>query len=506
MNMLANILGRGAMAMGYDMGDTSHTRRDLGWGKRNPIDEDAILKDGSRQTIRQKALDQWRNNPVAAGVCDRISSFAIGHTGLRPQAMTSDDAWNTAAEDWWNYQYAPNCDSRGRLSMWRMQWQAVSCRPTMGGLYFQKLSDGTVRPIEPERIRDPQKQENRAGFVDGVKVDPKTGRILGYMIHARDKNGGFGGEHEERFVDAENVIPAIRPAGRPDQVREIPDFASLGNSMQDTHEANQYTLATMKTQSKPVGALTKGGGVGTNSSPRGSAATVTGERQRFQMESLEVMLLNPGETLNMTTSPTPGNNHIAYMQMQYGLQAAGIDYPYEFFTLDFTHCDYSRMKAVLLLINKASRNWQAWASEWLTNWWLWRVAMAMRTGELPEAPVDPKTGRSEWWLVDWQAPEELWIDRQESAQADLLEWQMRQGSLSEFARRRGKDFEDNLRSQARDYKLTRRIEIEEEVPTGTLEPKMQIPGQQDPNAKTIPETTTQKQAAIDAAAKDKADP
>lgn len=481
MNILANILGRGAVALGYDMGDSAHVRRDLGFGKSNPIDEDGLLRDGTRQVIRQKALDQWRNNPVAAGVCDRIASFAVGSTGLRPQAMTSDEKWNTSAEDWWNYIYGPSCDSRGRLTMWRLQWQAISNRPTMGGVYWQLLNDGTVRPIEPERIRNPQDKQNAAGYTEGVKVDPTTGRVLGYMVHARDEHGGFSGKHAEVFVRAERMIPVIRPPGRPDQVREIPDFAPLGNCMQDTHEANVYTLNAMKTQSKPVASLTKGGGVGTNSGPRGSAGLVTGERQRFQLDTLEVLQLNAGESLNMTSSPTPGSNHIPYMQMQYGLQAAGIDYPYEFFTLDFTRCDYSRMKAVLLLVNKASRNWQAWLKESLTKLWVWRVALAIDRRELPPAPLDDN-GASEWWLMDWQAPEELWIDRQESAQADLLEYQMNQGSLSEFARRRGKDYDDNLRAKARDYKKRLAIATEEGVPAEVLEPQMQIPGQQAPGA------------------------
>lgn len=476
MNILAKTLGRAALALGYDMGDSSHVRRDLGFGKRMPIDEDSlVVGDKTRENIRQKAIDQIRNNPVAAGVCERIASFAVGPTGLRPQALTTDEKWNEAAEDWWNYVFAPNCDSRGRQSLWRLQWQAVSLRPSMGGVYWQLVSDGSVRPIEPERIRDP-KDNKGAIYTDGVKVDRNTGRILGYLIHGRDDRGGFSGDHQTQFVTSENVIPVIRPPWRPDQVREIPDFAALGNALQDVHEANVYTLNTMKTQSKPVGSLTKGGGVGTNSGPRGSASITVGERQRFQMDSLEVLMLNPGETLNFTSSQTPGNMHIPYMQMQYGLMASGIDYPYEFFTLDFTKCDYSRMKAVLLLINKASRNWQAWLKESLYRLWVWRIAKAMADGDLPPAPVDD-LGRSQWNLIDWQAPEELWIDRQESAQADTLEWQMRQGSLSDFARRRGKDLADILRAQARDIKLTRRVEKEEGVPEGSLEPKMQIPGQ-----------------------------
>lgn len=473
MSFLGRIFGRG-----YDAGESSHVRQDLGYGRRQPCDEDGMTtKDGSLEITRQKAIDLRRNGGPVSGVCDRIASFAVGATGLRPIALTSDERWNTAAEDWWNYVYGPGCDFRRRVTMWQMQWQAVSLRPVMGGMYWQLMDDGTIRPIEPERIRNPSKKEDQANCADGVKVDADTGRILGYWIHGRDKDGGFGSGHSETYVPADKIISVIRPAWRPDQVREVPDFACIVPHLQDLAEANRYTLNTMKTQSKPVGFLETQGGAGVNSMPRGMTRTV-GERKRFQLDNLEIMHLNQGEKMNLTASPTPGSQHIPYMQMQYGLSSGGIDYPYEFFTLDFTKCDYSRMKAVLLLVNKASRNWQAWLAESLTKLWTWRIAMAMNRKELPPAPMG-KDGKSQWRLIDWQAPEELWIDRQESAQADMLEFQMRQGSMSQFASRRGKDYEDILRKQARDYKLAARVEQEEGVPVGSLQPKVQIPGQTD---------------------------
>jgi capsid protein len=434
-----------------------------------------VLPDGSLELTRQKAIDLRRNGGTTSGVCDRIASFAVGATGLRPIALTSDESWNTAAEDWWNYVYGPACDFRSRVSMWQFQWQAISLRPVMGGVYWMLMDNGTVRPIEPERIRNPAKIEDQAGCMDGVKVDNETGRILGYWVHGRDKDGQFGAGHSETFVAADKIIPVIRPPWRPDQVREIPDFAPIVPHLQDLAEANRYTLNTMKTQSKPFGFLETAGGGGANSLPRGATRTV-GERKRFQLDLLEIMHLNQGEKMNLSVSPTPGSQHIPYMQMQYGLASGGIDYPYEFFTLDFTKCDYARMKAVLLLVNKASRNWQAWLAESLTKLWQWRIGMAMNRRELPQAPVG-KDGKSEWRLIDWQAPEEMWIDRQESAQADVLEFQMRQVSMSGAARRRGKDYSDILRQQARDYKLEEQIAKEEGVSSDVLHPKVQIPGQ-----------------------------
>jgi capsid protein len=164
------------------------------------------------------------------------------------------------------------------------------------------------------------------------------------------------------------------------------------------------------------------------------------------------------------------------MQMQAGLAAAGISYPYEFYTYDFTKCDYSRMVAVFGLINNSTRIWQAWLAESLYKLYVWRIAMAIRDGDIPPAPVG-SNGKSEWCLVDWQSPEGLIVDRQKDIQSDTLEFQMRQNSMSAVARRRGKDYSDILRQQARDWKTEERIAQEEGVDPELMHPKAQIPGQ-----------------------------
>lgn len=469
---------------GWDAGESSHVRSDLGWSRSQPCDEDNMIgPDKTREISSLKAIDLMRNGQDN-GVCNRIAQFAIGSTGLRPQALTSDDKWNSIVEDWWNYVYSPSCDSRGRISMWRMQWQAVALRPTMGGVYWQLLSNGKIRPIETERIRNPKAEKDRTNSFEGVKTDPATGAIVGYWVHSRDKNGGFSGDHVETFVKAENMIPVIAPPWRPDQVREMPDFASIVPHMKDLSEANKYTLNTMKTQSKLFAWLASATGGPLGGSRNSNPTNIVNQRKSFQLDALEVLHLNPGETLNMGSSPTPSPTHIPYMQMQAGLAAAGINYPYEFYTYDFSKCDFSRMRAVVGLINRSSEIWRTWLAESLHKLYVWRVAMAIRDKEIPAAPVDDD-GKSEWMLVDWQAPEDIAIDRQAEIQSDTLEFQMRQNSMSSIARRRGKDYSDVLRQQARDWKLEEKIAEEEGVPSFLIHPKAQIPGQTESNAGPI---------------------
>jgi lambda family phage portal protein len=464
-------------SQGYDAGDrSSRYRKDLGWDRRTPRDEDSMLKDGSRELIRQRCANLRRNNAVVAGVCNRIASFVVGG-GIIPQARTSDNAWNKAAEQWWR-EWSARCDVRGRQNLRQIQWMASGLRPSHGGLYIQLLKSGQIRPIETERIRDPQDIKQREGVIEGVKIDPTSGEALKYCVHTRDKGGAFTQKHNETWISADDVLPVITPAWRPDQVREIPDLAPVVPHLQDIHEMNQHTLNTAKAQSMVLGFLKKQGGMGLNSLPRGSnvASPSVGARQTFQFDWGQMLEGFPGDDLDMKVSPTPNAQHIPYMQMQLGLCAAALDFPYEFFTLDFSKCDYSRFKGVLLWVNKTCRPWRTWLNDSLNQRiWNWRIAMAIGDGELDPAPVD-KRGVSEWMHVEWQAPEEPWVDRQEANQADMMEWQLGLGTVSEFAKRRGKDLEEVLREKAANIQLSHKIEKEFDLPIGTLI-KAQIPGQ-----------------------------
>jgi len=496
-NIFTGLWGK-MFARGYDAGDSNRMRKDLGWDRRTSTDEDSLLKDGTLELMRQKATDLRRNNAVVAGVCDRLSLFTVGSTGIIPQAKTSDTGWNRAAEQFWA-EWSSRCDSRRRVNLLCFQSQAVSLRPTHGGLYFQKLSDGTIRPIETERIRNPVDKTEAKSFVDGVRVDPMTGQIDAYCVHSRDDSGAFTMKHAEAKIPAQEVIPVIRNPWRPDQIREVPDFAPIIPTLQDIHEMNQYTLNSAKIQSMVIGFLKKQGGGALNSLPRGSTPTV-GKRQTFQMDWGEIMEGFPGDDLDMKSSPTPSSNHIPYIKMQLALCSSALSMPYEFFTLDLSGLDYSRMKGLLLFINFATRPWKKWLIDsMLTPMWNWRIAMEMgKRGSLRKAPS--KSGMSEWNMVDWQAPEEPWIDRQEAMQSDILEIQAGMSTFGQAAKRRGKDLETLWRDKAEEEILRQQLAQEYKLPPDTIS-KMQIPGQTEPAEQPEPEEKEEEPEEKDGEAK-----
>lgn len=467
-------------ALGYDSGESSRMRQDLGWSRATSRDEDSLVSDGTRELTRQNAANLRRNNPIIAGIGSRIASYCVP---LIPQAQTKSTEWNKLAEDWWLNQYSGSCDVRQRATMFDIQWLATSIRPTHGGLYLEMLENGQVRPIECERIRDPQDKKPDDGYTDGVRVDPGTGIVLGYRVHGRGKDGTFGGKHEERFIPREQMIPLITPPWRPDMVREMPDLSAIVPAFQDVHEANKYQLNTFKAQSQIIAALKKLGGAGSNSLPRGSTSPAPGQRQTFKTEWGQVMEMFPNEDLDLKVSPTPGAQHIPYMKLQIMLAGTALDFPYEFWTLDFSNADFSRQKAILRMVYKTvNRSWVPWLRSGMQRWWNWRIAKAIKDGVLPPAPTEKNAAGmdvSQWYRVEWHAPEEIVTDRQEANQADLMEYQLGITPLSMIVKRRGPaSLEDRLRMKAEDETLIDRVSAETGVPRERLVKDVVIPGQQ----------------------------
>lgn len=464
------------LGIGYDAGETSRYRRDMGWGRLTPKDEDSYVSaDRTREWIRLKGADLRRNNATVAGLCERLETFFVG-TGIRPQARTTDSKWNKTAEQFWQ-QWALTCDIRQADNFYDLQAITVGCRPTQGGLYFELLDNGQIRPIECERIRNPTDTEKAKQFVDGVKYDAATGIVLGYWVHGRDADGSFNGPHKESFIPRENMVAAVRRPWRADMRREIPDLAPIIPTLTDFHEMDTYVRNTAKNRAMVIGFLKRTNGQAPNMQPRNAVAQTVNQRDTWRTDWGQMHTMFPNEDVVFPTINMPDPNTIPFMKMELLLASSAMNLPYEFFTMDFSSLDFSRQKGVMLIVNTV-RN--VWIRSWLNprmnqRIWNWRIAKAIKNKELPPAPIDER-GVSQWWKVEWQGDQELNLDRQNANQSDVIEWQMGLEPLSAAASRRGRDLEETLKEKARIMTMAAAIEKENGLPPGSLI-NAQIPGQ-----------------------------
>jgi lambda family phage portal protein len=441
----------GIWALGYDAAIKTRKRRDLPYGRTMGRDEDKYIGSTDRNMIRQKCLDMRRNDGLVAGIVTRFADNVVG-SGIYPQAKTSSREWNDQAESYW-YEWCKIADSRGRLNMSQMQRLAVQMRMLAGDMGFILTAGGQIQPIESERIVTPNdKKESDSLIVDGVEIDPATGRETKFYVFQRDGNGRVDPAGKYATISAYDMIFMANPF-RFDQVRGIPDLASVVTSVQDIKEIGDATLQKAKTDAMRAWAIysDNAGSIG-NLGARG-VDNEPGATNYEKFEDGMTYYLAPGEKAESLESKTPGSQYLPYMEYNLRLIGSALGIPYEFVLLDFSKGSYSSSRAALLQTYRTFTGWQEWLRDsFLQRVWNWKIAKAIKEKALPPPPKD-KAGVSEWYKVEWQFPEFGWVDPQNESAANKQDYQMGITTLSALTRKKGRDVEDVFTEKAGEIAL-----------------------------------------------------
>jgi capsid protein len=186
-----------------------------------------------------------------------------------------------------------------------------------------------------------------------------------------------------------------------------------------------------------------------------------------KVETGEIHYLRPNEALEEIGSSTPGGAFDPFVEKCLRLIGAALGLPYEFVLLDFSRGSFSSSRAALLQTYRTFQTWQQWLQQSLLQpVWNWRIAKAIKAGELRPAPVDSR-GVSQWYRVQWQTPEFGWVDPQNEAQANILEITSGASSLTQWVRKKGGDAEEMLAEKGRDIANAARIAAEINAEHGT---------------------------------------
>jgi lambda family phage portal protein len=448
-------------------------------------DEDKAAGSHGREQLRLECRDLRRNNALIAGLCERFADNVVG-PGIHPQAKTESPEWNQRAEDYWR-EWCKVCDVRQRVDMREIQRLAVQMRLLAGEVAIILTDGGQLQPIEPDRICTPGKldADQRKNVVDGFRVEPRTGMVMGAYVLPRDGNGSVDEAADYDYIARENLIHLTRPF-RFDQVRGIPDFAPVINSLVDWQALNQSTLNSAQKQAMTSHVIKKDGGVGSIGARLGDQSV--GEVRFEKFEDGQNYYMKPGEDVIPLGVTQPGASFMAYSEMLLRIIGAALGLPYEFLLLDFSKGSYSSSRAALLQTYRTFTSWQEWIDRAMQRTWNWRIAKAIKAGELPQAPLDAR-GISQWYRVQWSHPEWEWVDPQNQQQSDLMAFQLGSKSHSEITRKRGRDTEEVLRDKAKDMQTAARLESEYGLAPGSLI-NAQIPGQTQPVAQQQPEGAT----------------
>lgn len=460
----------GGWGGGYEGSTDSRLRNQRAYQRSYARDEDSHIGAYYRGTLRLEARDMRRNYGLVFGACNRFASLVCG-SGINPQAKTSDPDWNRAAEAYWT-EWVKIADARGRLTLNEMLQLVVKARLLDGECGFVLTDAGRLQPIESERIATPSGKENMIegkNVCQGIEIDP-IGIPQAYWVCARQPNGQIDRNEKTATRVATNDFIHIAQVERFDQLRGVPELASVIAYLRDMQELQTATLNKAKLDALKAWAIYSDAAVGPMSlGPRNvtpTGATMADIRVE-KNEAGENWYLEKGAKIESMASGTP---HSTYKDFDIGLMkkvAAALSMPYEILMLDGSGSNFSSARAALILAYQTIGIWQQWTIDrFLQRVWNWRIAKAVKYGQLPRPPL--RDGVSEWFRVEWVPPPSEWIDPARESQANRIDWELGTRTLTMLARQRGRDAEDMLAEKARDLEMAAALEKKHGLQPGSL--------------------------------------
>jgi capsid protein len=460
----------GTWCLGYDAAyPVSSGFPMLNWGEQVPRSEDALVGVWDQRQLRQICKRLYRNCDIVRIGVNRMADHVCGAHGFMPDARSSDQAWNIAAERDWarKARFASDDDRMSDAEISRM---LERCYWTDGDAFIVRTENGR-RCYEGENCFTPDKLKTDKSIINGVRLDPQ-GRPVGYYIHERGTDGGFGGENKFKFIPVESCYHWFEPY-RFAMYRGIPGMAPCVDTMRHISDGTQAVLRKWQQDGiltwllKTAGGVNKLGGMigrSEQNRPQGN-----GKPQYIQMDKGgQILVLDSmhAEGLESFESKTPGQQFEPFVVFNIRKFCAVLGLPYEFIMLDASKGNFSQAVFGVPLAKRTLEVRQAHHSKPLTWWWNIQTSEAMAAGEIPDAPIDEQ-GRSEWDLVEWVPPSMEWASPQREASAENLQLASGRKTFGGMAREVGERLEDLWVRRAREaalrIKIAKQISAEEGV-------------------------------------------
>jgi len=436
--------------IGYEASDFGREGWNPAWNRARMADEESNLNRFDRDTVILTLEDMYRNNEFIGGIVDRMADYVV-HTGVRPQAQTESREWNDDAEAWF-MEWGKVADYRQRsgMDLWRMQWMTVVDRCLRGESAFIPLANGQLQPIETTRIRTPDKEQSNPNVRHGVKFSDK-GLCLGYWVCETAPDGTLNTAKAE-FLPREEMFHISYP-WRVAQARGVPALARLVNKVTHLREADKFVLLKIKNDARHFLKETRKEGQGFGAlGTRNSRTVADGDGNKTRIESKDWGVIwrgKEGEDLQSFESRTPHSGHVPYLEWQCKTIGMALGLPWEFVLMVFTEGSFSAQRTALLHGLHKFIQWHSDTARYFCQRvWNWRIAKAMKEGDLPRAPL--KNGVSQWYRVEWSLPNMGWVDPEAAAKAQMDSWRFGKTSLKRIAAAEGADRTDLLKEKSED--------------------------------------------------------
>lgn len=438
----------------YDAAQTTDLNR-RHWAGADYLSADAALQPHVRQTLRNRARYELRNNSYAAGIASTWSNDLVG-TGPRLQLDLGPDvspesvrAVETAFFDW-----AVTIDLARKMRI------AKTAKISDGEVFGLKTNNSRLRGVQLDiRLIEADQVVSPMGFmtindVDGVKFDD-DGNVSQYWV-ARNHPGSLmpGFSLDGRWIDADYVCHWFH-ATRPGQHRGVPEIAP---ALELFALLRRYTLAvvTAAETAANFAAILK------TTMPADGAGAAS-------LETLETMPIVRGmavaapdgwEPVQMRAEH-PTSSHDAFVRRMLNEIARCIDMPYIVAAMDSSTANYSSMRGDYLVYRKriaVERNdmERVFLDPLLMSW----LDEAVTVGGVIPGGLPPFASWN--WVWTWDGFEH--VDPLKEADADAAMVASNMASLAEVCSKRGRDWRVVLRQRAAEKAMEADLGVQPAIP------------------------------------------
>lgn len=429
-----SLLGRGSP---YEAVATSRLRQLQALNRSVPGDEEHQgLRPDDRRRMLLETRDLYRNSPLTRGIVKCFTDYAV-FNGVWPQAATSDPSWNKEADDYYRDVIVPTADFRQRkgVNLVTMQKLAIQHRLIDGDLGFIQMANGQLFPVEGSRIDTPTSKKKDPLITMGVKLTAQ-GILVGYHVLQRKPDGRLDPD-KSRLVKRELMLHMMS-YDRIAQVRGIPDLHSVVTKLRDLHTTEEYILNKVKQEGTRLYNLIDGGsGLASAGRRGGRSKTDADDKDITRVIKTEWGSIQRNGRLEPIGESSPNSRYMPFIEHHVRVIAGALRIPFEYLMMMFTSSSFSAQRAGQMHANHTFTGWSDWLiSEFLQPHRTWRIAKAIKNGELPPAPVDDN-GVSEWFRTEWAVPFFGTIDPQKQAIANRDAWNNGERSMKMIIRSQG---------------------------------------------------------------------
>ncbi|MEM9111325.1 MAG: phage portal protein [Planctomycetota bacterium] len=392
-----------------------------------------------RRVAVKKARQIYESNILGRSMLDRATDNIIGE-GMYVQPKTDDEGFNAEAKAFWEG-YDP--DNRGMVDQATTQWRDFRNWKRDGDTGGLLLRSGKKQVIESDLIQSPNGSgdlHNRRGprpeIVDGFKLAP-DGRPIEAYIQVIDEKGRDAWQP----VAMRNFL-YIADTDRDDYtaIRGVPILATIGwilEQIDGTVEAAvmAYRMAAM------FGLIRKAQSPGKTVANLPIRANASGQSQaHITFEPGMMGHIGAEEDIVQVKPEHPTTNYESFMTSLVRFAGLNLGLPLELALMDFSKTNYSSARASMEQAYRGFRVQQnRYASCWLSKLYRWRIAKAVKAGDLSGSSVPENYLNHQWFGQPWP-----YLNPVDDAQGAMALIGAGRTTLTEDLAKRGIRYEDWL--------------------------------------------------------------